>query len=406
MKPHTERLFFLDWVRIAAFLVLILYHVGMYYVTWDWHVKSPFASDAIEPFMMLSSPWRLGLLFLISGVASSFLLAKLGAGRFMRQRSVRLLVPLIFGMLVIVPPQPYFEVVEKVAYAGSYGDFMKLYVSGFQGFCREDCLDLPTWNHLWFVAYLWVYTLAFGALLLMLGARFDAMAQRVAAMLSGWKIIVLPALAVAGIRVLLFQHFPTTHDLVNDWFNHAHSFMLFMLGAMLARQPAVWARIADMRWMALGVALGCWASLIIYYSLPEAMTMRPELQYWRVIFRVVYAFCAWNAIAAVCGFAHQHLNFDSPKRRYLTEAVFPVYILHQTLIVTIAHLIKPAKIAPATEGLLLIVLTLCISFGVFEIVRRISVLRPFLGLGPKTAGTSREVPAAGQPATSGQEQPA
>ncbi|UUZ47935.1 acyltransferase family protein [Massilia sp. B-10] len=116
MQSTQPRLFFLDWVRIIAFLLLILYHVGMYYVSWDWHVKSPFASDTIEPFMILSSPWRLSLLFLISGVASSFMLAKIGAGKFMRQRSVRLLVPLIFGMFVIVPPQPYFEVIEKFAY--------------------------------------------------------------------------------------------------------------------------------------------------------------------------------------------------------------------------------------------------------------------------------------------------
>ena len=55
-KP--ERLYFLDWVRIIAFFILILYHTGMYYVTWDWHVKSPFASGLLEPFMWLSSPWR------------------------------------------------------------------------------------------------------------------------------------------------------------------------------------------------------------------------------------------------------------------------------------------------------------------------------------------------------------
>ena len=104
-SPPPERLLFLDWVRILAFFVLILYHVGMYYVTWDWHVKSEFASATLEPFMYLSAPWRLSLLFLVSGVASRFLLAKAGAASFLRQRSIRLLVPLLFGMLVIVPPQ-------------------------------------------------------------------------------------------------------------------------------------------------------------------------------------------------------------------------------------------------------------------------------------------------------------
>src|SRR3954467_8909771 len=139
MRPATSaptRLYFLDWVRIIAFFVLIVYHVGMYYVTWDWHVKSPYASDAIEPLMMLSAPWRLGLLFLISGVASRFLLAKVSGGQFLRQRTWRLLLPLLFGMAVIVPPQPFFEVIEKLGYSGSYGDFLGLYFHAYHGFCK------------------------------------------------------------------------------------------------------------------------------------------------------------------------------------------------------------------------------------------------------------------------------
>jgi glucans biosynthesis protein C len=382
MHRSTNRLFFLDWVRILAFMLLILYHVGMYYVSWDWHVKSPHAGDAIEPLMMMSSPWRLSLLFLIAGAASSFMLAKMNAGRFIRQRSWRLLVPLLFGMLVIVPPQPYFEVVEKVAYQGSYLDFMRLYVTGYGDFCRgTDCLDLPTWNHLWFVAYLWVYTLLIGAGLWMLGQRFDTIAEKVVAPLSGWKLIVLPAALLGAVRVLLLPHFPTTHDVVNDWYNHAHYFLLFVLGAVLARQPAVWPRFNALRWQALGIALGCWGVMSVYYSLPEAMVMHPDVAHWYPVMRVVYALCAWCAIVAVCGFAHRHLNRDHASRRYLTEAVFPVYIAHQTLIVIMAHWMKPANLHPAVEGFILMVLTLCFSFGLYEAVRRVRVLRPFFGLG-------------------------
>ena len=112
----------LDWVRVAAFFLLVLYHTGMYYVTWDWHVKSPHASDALEPFMVSSSPWRLSLLFLVSGTATAFLFRKrAAAGKgFLGQRSWRLLVPLVFGMLVIVTPQSYYEVVEQLP--GGYHD--------------------------------------------------------------------------------------------------------------------------------------------------------------------------------------------------------------------------------------------------------------------------------------------
>jgi hypothetical protein len=115
------------------------------------------------------------------------------------------------------------------------------------------------------------------------------------------------------------------------------------------------------------------------------------------VFRTIYCLCQWAPILTVCGFGRRHLNFDSAKRRYLTEAVFPVYILHQTLIVSMAHWMKPIKLAPAIEGVFLIVLTFGISFGVFEVVRRIAVLRPLFGLAALTSQTSAyaaQVPAA------------
>ncbi|NYE59613.1 surface polysaccharide O-acyltransferase-like enzyme [Duganella sp. 1224] len=387
------RLYFLDWIRIFAFLVLICYHTGMYYVTWDWHVKSPHASDAIEPLMILSSPWRLGLLFMISGVATAFLLQKLGVGALLRQRSWRLLVPLVFGMFVIVPPQSYFEVVEKVAYHGGYADFMRLYVTGYHGFCRgDDCLRMPTWNHLWFVAYLWTYTMVGGLLAWLLGPRLGRLSDALGRLLSGWRIIVLPVLLLAVARYTLADRFPTTHALVDDWYSHAQYFLLFALGALLAMQTGFWAGVAALRWTSLALWLGSWALIVCYWSIPEALAATPDVLQWKPLMRAVYCVCQWTPILAVCGFGQRHLNFDSAKRRYLTEAVFPVYILHQTLIVVMAHWMKPIQLAPGIEGVFLIVLTLVFSFGGFELVRRVAVLRPLFGLGPVRAAQ-----ASGQP---------
>ena len=386
---NNNRLYFLDWIRIFAFFVLILYHTGMYYVTWDWHVKSPYASDAIEPLMILSSPWRLGLLFMISGVATAFMLKKIRVGALLKQRSWRLLVPLVFGMLVIVPPQAYFEVVEKVAYKGGYGEFMRLYISGYHGFCRgDDCLSMPTWNHLWFVIYLWAYTMVIGGIAwAMGGARLQACADALGRVLTGWKIIVLPVIVLAAARFALADNFPSTHNLTRDWYNHAQYFFLFVLGVMLAMQNGFWAKVDDLRWTTLGLWLASWALVVIYWSIPDAMA-NPEVMQWKPLMRAVYCLGQWTPMLAICGFGHRHLAFDSAKRRYLTEAVFPVYILHQTLIVTMAHWLKPVKLAPATEGALLIVLTFAISFGVFEVVRRVAVLRPLFGLGRLTSQTS------------------
>ncbi|TFW20488.1 acyltransferase family protein [Duganella callida] len=386
----AQRHYFLDWIRILAFFVLIFYHTGMYYVSWDWHVKSPYAGHALEPLMLLSSPWRLGLLFMISGVATAFMLKKFSVGALLRQRSWRLLVPLLFGMLVIVPPQSYYEVVEKIAYPGSYAEFMRLYLRGYHGFCRgDDCLILPTWNHLWFVAYLWVYTMVGGLLAWLLGgARRARAGDALGRLLVGWKIIALPVAVLALARIALADRFPATHALADDWYNHAQYFFLFGLGALLALQDGFWARVAALRFTSLALWLASWALVLCYWSIPDALAATPEVLQWRPLMRVVYATCQWAPVLAVCGFGQRHLNVDGAKRRYLTEAVFPVYIAHQTLIVVMAHWLKPVQLAPAAEGAVLIVLTLALSFGLFEAVRRVAVLRPLFGLGPLTARTS------------------
>ena len=394
-RHPAARLYFLDWVRILAFFVLIAYHIGMYYVSWDWHVKSPFASDTPEPFMMLSSPWRLTLLFFVAGAASRFLVGRLGTAAFLRRRSLRLLVPLLFGMAVIVPPQPYFEVVEKLGYGDGFGAFMRLYYSAYGGFCREDCLVLPTWNHLWFVAYLWVYTMLLGLLAALLpSARIDALAARAGRLLTGWKLLLLPAALLGLVRILLVEGFPSTHGLVDDWYNHAAYFLPFLLGALMARSPRFWEQMTAQRWPALGLALAGWAGVVLWNATPDDAPGAAIMMRFLPLIRCVYALCAWSAIVAACGFARCHLDADGPARRYLTEAVFPVYIAHQTLIVVLAHAFKPLRLAPGLEALLLAVLTIAGCFALFEAVRRLRFLRPLFGLAPLPApGGARSEPA-------------
>ncbi|MGZ3182856.1 MAG: acyltransferase family protein [Telluria sp.] len=382
------RHYFLDWVRILAFFLLIFYHTGMYYVSWDWHVKSPYASDALEPFMWLTSPWRLGLLFFISGVASRFLLAKSSPIAFARQRGRRLLVPLLFGMFFIVPLQSYCEVVEKVHYSGSYLDFMRLYVTGYHGFCRgADCLLLPTWNHLWFLAYLWPFTWALALIALAFPQR--GWTDRVARQLTGWKALVLPALAMFAIRMTLLSRFPTTHDFIHDWFDNAKYFLMFMLGYALAQDGPVWARFEQLRWHALALSVAAWAFLIWYFALPEESVQAGWIGALRTFQRFVFALDQWAPVVAACGFAHRCLNRDSAARRYLAPAVFPFYILHQTLIVAMAHYAKPLQLPPAVEGPLLVIATFALCFAGYEIVRRVPLLRPLFGLAPVTLAQAR-----------------
>ncbi len=368
----------LDWVRIAAFGLLILYHVGMYYVSWDWHVKSPAASSAIEPLMMLSSPWRLALLFLVSGAATGMLLARRPAG-FAAARSRRLLIPLAFGMLVVVVPQPYYEVVEKLGYDEGFIAFYGRYLSADGSFCSAGgCLTLPTWNHLWFVAYLWVYSMLLWVALKWLPGPLARCEAVVARRLRGVGVLLWPAAWLAALRLGLVGLFPSTHALVDDWYNHALFGSVFALGFLIARRDTVWDAMLRLRWMALALAAAAYGFITWYFGTYSDALPPPDAL--RMAQRAIYALNQWAAIVAVLGFARSFAPGDGPARRYLTQAVFPFYIVHQSAIVVMAYHLKPLALEPAFEGPLLIVATFATCFASYELIRRVAWLRPLFGL--------------------------
>ena len=150
----SSRRYDIDTLRIIAFGLLIFYHIGMFYVTWGWHVKSVHASEFAEPAMRLLNPWRLSLLFLISGVALRFLMDKSdNLWRLGRERSWRLFLPIVFGMCVVVAPQSWLQLVES-------GEISSSFLAFYPGYLAEDySISTPTWNHLWYLVYLFVYTL-------------------------------------------------------------------------------------------------------------------------------------------------------------------------------------------------------------------------------------------------------
>ncbi len=371
----------LDWVRVFAFFLLVLYHVGMYYVSWDWHVKSPFASETIEPLMLLSAPWRLGLLFLVSGTATAFLLQRRPHG-FLGARSWRLLLPLVFGMLVVVTPQAYYEVVESRipgGYHDGYLAFWGRYLAHDTGFCDDDgCLDVPTWNHLWFVAYLWVYSVLLWSLLKLAPRMLPRLGAWLAPLLSGPGVLVWPALILAVVRLALVGRFESTHALFDDWYNHAQYLFLFLLGFVMARTEGFWDALQRMRWLSALTALASYGFIAWYFFWSGYSDAPPEAA--RLAQRIVWAINQWTSIAALLGFARQWAPGDSPALRYLGQAVFPVYILHQTVIVVAAHHLQPLAIRPMLEGPLLIVLTFSTCFLGYEAVRRIGWARPLFGL--------------------------
>jgi glucans biosynthesis protein C len=372
-----QRLPFLDGLRVAAFALLIPYHVGMYYVTWDWHVKSPAASTALEPFMQLSSPWRLSLLFLIAGAASQALFARRGVLGTLKDRSRRLLLPLLFGMAVLVVPQAYYEVRTKAPQLlpgdGGYLDFWGAYLQGGR-YCRgNDCMVVPTWNHLWFLPYLWVYAVLGAAVATLWRRPLPALA------LPAWAWMLLPALPLALLRVFVMPHWPSTHDLIHDLYNHGQYALVFALG-WASRTPlaqGLWPAARRLRWAALAMSLTSWALLQAYGRL-YAEAAPPEAV--MVAARTLRGVLTWWAMLACCGWAQRAFTRDTPALRQAAAAVFCLYILHQSVIVILSQWLKPLALPWGLEAVLLVVSTFAICALAYLVGRRVPGLALLLGI--------------------------
>ena len=384
-SPHSapqrpERRVDLDWVRIGAFGLLIFYHVGMLYVPWEFHIKSAHRITALEPLMLVLNPWRLALLFLVSGAATRFMLQKYRIGPLLRSRSARLLIPLIFGMLVVVPPQAYDQILESVGYPAGFLDFYTRHYFAFgPQFCRPGpCILLPTWNHLWFVAYLWVYTMALGVVLVAAPGLVGWIEQRLVPALSGVLLLVLPSVVFAAYRLTLLPSFPSTHALFGDWYNHMLFATVFLLGFLLARADEFWDAIERQRWLALSFAAAFFLAFLAMRWTRESATP-PSL--WPKLFGgIAYGFYQWLCIVVVLGFARRWLTADSAVRRYLTDAIFPFYIVHQTAIIMIAHELHGRDLPAWLEASIVISGTLAVCVLTYEMIRRIDILRPLFGL--------------------------
>ena len=391
MPQLTSRRYDLDWLRVIAFLILIFYHSGMFYVTWDWHVKSIHAGPEAEWLMRLSSPWRLSLLFFISGLALRFAADKRPAGAMMKSRLLRLGLPILCGMILVVAPQSWLQLVESGEFQGSFFAFWPHYIDP----TSEFSITTPTWNHLWYVVYLLVYSLMIlpfaGPFSRFASGAMAKLARRVFAGRMGivWAVVV-PVAPHLLYRVVLDPHFPTTHDLTWDWANHAHSLTMVLTGYFLAKDEAFWDAIRRGWKLIAGLTIAMGAVMTLVWNNWELFGGEvAPLEAWLWPARVGRVLFAWMVIYSLLGMAQQFLNRDSKALRYLTDAVFPWYILHQTLIVMFGFWLTRQGLPVAVEATLVIGLTVLGCVVGHELVRRIPLVRLFFGLKGQNARMRR-----------------
>lgn len=363
-KIMKNRQYYIDWIRVIAFGLLIFYHSGMFFVSWGWHVKNNVLADGFKIWMGIINPWRLSLLFFVSGVGVSFAMKSRSGAQFIGERTKRLLLPLAFGMFVIVPPQIYFERLQTHAFLGSYAEF---YPSVFQFIAYPK--GSFSWHHLWFVAYLWVYSIIATPLFLWLRKSPIYQFESEKAKANFLKIILF-VLPLAATYWLLKQHWPITHNLTADWYNFVLSFLFFIYGYILGSQLVVWDLLEKYRIYFIAIAIFLMAFSKSYDALFGAI---PEDGIGILIFNgILKMLFIWCTILGTCGFAKHYLNFENRFVKYANQAVYPFYILHQTIIVTIGFYIADWQMGVIPKFAILVIGTFGFSFLIYHFI-----IRPF-----------------------------
>jgi len=357
----------LDWLRVGAFGLLILFHVGLVYAPFDWHIHSRHTEDWLREGILVTGPWRLTLLFLISGCALRLMSRKLDAGAVLKARFARLIPPAVFGILILVPPQAWIEALDKNWFNG---DLFAWY--GYQFSADGLAQGVPV-NHMWFVLYILVYSIA-ATVLIALPKVQAALSKGLSWALQGPALLILPIAYLALARHGLFLRFGITNHLTSDWYNHAVSLGAFLLGFLVVGEDRFWETTIRWRWAAAALAGLSLPVLMWIQSQPEVI---PE-PWWT---STLFAIDQWAMIAGILGFGAKHLmGKDGPTLRYLTQAVFPCYLAHQTILVASVWMIRPLNLPAPVEALALIALVIGGCLAVYEVVRRINLIRPLFGL--------------------------
>jgi glucan biosynthesis protein C len=379
--PMNTRRHDIDFLRVFAFSLLILYHVGMFYVhDWGWHVKSAYQAEWLQLPMTFTNQWRMSLLFVISGLAISFIWGKYTPGQLARRRIWRLMVPLQFGLAFVVAPQPYYEALSKGIIEPGFINFMSQYLT-FQDFPGEawggENIIVWTWNHLWYLPYVLFYTLVLIPIAIFLDGRGKS-ARTWFQNLRGTWIVLMPLVPLMIYGNFVFPKFPyISHSLLDDWYAHAMYGTFFLFGYLIGRDEGFWAELRRMRKTLLVLGIASFTTLMASRDfIPEEPGVLLEQAQAFMIY-----LNRWTWILVMCAWGHHLVRKPSRALTYATAAIFPWYILHQTITVIAGYELAKFELGPVIEPLLVLGITVGGCLVLYEyVIRRVPLLRPLFGL--------------------------
>jgi peptidoglycan/LPS O-acetylase OafA/YrhL len=369
MTLPKERLAYIDWLRALAILGVLIYHSARPFIPDDpWHINNAETSNLLEEFNFFLSRFRMPLLFFISGSVTWLMMKNRSAGSFILLRLKRLFLPLVAGMLLVIPPQVYFERVHQ-GYTGSFWEF---YSTLFQsGSYPKGNLS---WHHLWFIAYLFVYDLLFAPFFAWCKSnRADQFKLQVSKLSKGTRIywLMVPSVLIYSAFIL---NYPDTNALIDDPLYFVYWLLFLLAGFLCLMEPKLMESLERNRRLSLSVAF---LLLLLINGLrwnefswfDGSRNTDSWLTYLYLARQPIHT---WFWIFALVGYGRKYLNKQHPSISYINQFIYPFYILHQTIIVILAYYVVQTTDTIALKWAFLTFATFFLSLLIFHLF-----IRPF-----------------------------
>ncbi|WLV24621.1 acyltransferase family protein [Aciduricibacillus chroicocephali] len=371
----VTRRYDIDWLRNFGILLLFPFHSARVFDHWDpFYVKNEELSWGLSWFISVANLWFMPLLFWLAGSACWYALRVKSNEHFIKERFKRLFIPLLFGILIIVPPQGYFAILSHTGeFPDSYFIFLKSFFSDFSDLSGYFGTFTPA--HLWFILYLFV--LSFAALPVFQtikgekGKRFfDKFHKR----LSHPAIFIL-----IFIVLTLSLKLPSPGGQ-----NPFYYFLLLLMGYITCSDERYQQMFNRIRLKALIVVLITTPLWIVLVAQNQGVKEFSILGISLIFLRSLNVLLG---LIAILGFGNKYLNIQHRFLPYFNEAAFPVYIIHQSVLVAVGYYMIKLDIGVMPKFLIIMILTLILSVLIYDlIIKRTKITQYVFGVKIRRTG--------------------
>ncbi|MCP9772731.1 acyltransferase family protein [Synechococcus sp. Tobar12-5m-g] len=369
---HLVRSHDLDLLRLMAVALLITFHSAAVFYEGElgsFYVLNAESSVGLSIFIQFVHQWHMPLFFFLAGAASWYSLQTRSQGEYVRQRLRRLLLPLLIGILVLVPPQVYLH---ELQIGGENSSFLRFYPKFFDGIRPYGHFE---WGHLWFLAYLLV--ISFVCLPVMLQLSGESMSTDGSPLpleTHGLGSLIVLAVPLMAVEAVLRPHWIGFQNLYDDWANLLLYLLYFCYGYLFCHDTRLWSALDEHRWL-LSVTAGLAMALLIVLSITKMVPGRAYSAPY-MVYQGFRGLNSWCWVLALLALARPYRTFSHPILSYGNRVAFSVYLFHQPLIVIIAFFVVPLSLDIAAKFVLISLLSLLFSVGLHEgLIRGAEVVR-------------------------------